>query len=446
MWRGKETAMSNLIRGNQKHLNLDDRTYIENSLNEGKSYRDIARYLCKDPSTISEEVYRNRIPNTRNRGSFNNPYNFCTHRFHCKKTNVCNKIMICDNYCRSCHICNKTCKDFEKEECRRIVKAPYVCNGCDKSRNKCPISTKYDYDAKAAQNQYEERLVSSRQGINLSKKELRDLDSVVRPLINQGQSPYMIIASHPELGISVNTLYNYIHQGALLARDVDLKRKVKFKPRNVHNTQIKNREVFNGRTYQDFKDSGAAALDFWEMDTVRSAKGSNKCILTFYFPEMELFYAHLLYRCSSSAVKEVFNSLQNRLGDALDFEILFPSILTDRGGEFGDPDSLETSPEGITRTSIYYCDPMRSSQKPGIENVHTMLRMILPKGTVFTDLTQWDVRKCVDHINNSPRKSLNGSTPYLEASRCFEPKVIKALQLRYVAPDDVMLSPKLLTR
>ena len=35
------------------------------------------------------------------------------------------------------------------------------------------------------------------------------------------------------------------------------------------------------------------------------------------------------------------------------------------------------------RSSIYYCDPMRSGQKGGIEQAHTMLRMILPKKTSF---------------------------------------------------------------
>ena len=72
--------------------------------------------------------------------------------------------------------------------------------------------------------------------------------------------------------------------------------------------------------------------------------------------------------------------------------------------------------------------------------------MILPKGTAFTGLTQWDVRKCVDHINNAPRKALNGSTPYLEAWRAYDEETMKALQLRYVAPDDVVLTPKLLKR
>lgn len=436
--------MSKLIPGNHKHLTIEDRRYIEQSLDENKSFREISKYLCKDPSTISDEVFKNRVANTWNKGSFNNPHNFCVHRFRCKKVNACRKLIICDTKCRSCSICNLVCADYEKEQCRRIHKAPYVCNGCNTPRNKCPISTKYDYNAKAAQRQYIQRLSSSREGIALTKKELHSLDSVVRPLIAQGQSPYMIIANHPELGISVNTLYNYINQGVLFTRNIDLKRKVKFKPRKVHSTQIKNREVFIGRTYADFKTSHADELEFVEMDTVKSAQGSSKCILTFYFPDTQLLYAHLLHRCTPGAVKAVFDKLQNALGDAYDFAMVFPIILTDRGVEFGDPDSLETSPEGIVRTGIYYCDPMRSNQKAGIENVHTMLRMILPKKTVFTDLTQWDVRKCYNHINNATRKNLNGSTPYHEAFKMFDEEVLKALQLQYIAPDDVVLSPKLL--
>lgn len=46
--------MSKYIPGNQKHLTLEDRKYIEKSLNVGCSFKDIARYLCKDPATISK--------------------------------------------------------------------------------------------------------------------------------------------------------------------------------------------------------------------------------------------------------------------------------------------------------------------------------------------------------------------------------------------------------
>ena len=48
--------MSRYIPGNQKHLTLEDRKYIEKSLNEGLAFKEIARYLCKDPTTISKEI------------------------------------------------------------------------------------------------------------------------------------------------------------------------------------------------------------------------------------------------------------------------------------------------------------------------------------------------------------------------------------------------------
>lgn len=119
------------------------------------------------------------------------------------------------------------------------------------------------------------------------------------------------------------------------------------------------------------------------MDTVVSAKGSLKCILTMYFPDTELLLAYLMNRCTPGAVRRVFELLQKSLGGAYVFISVFPIILTDRGGEFGSPERLETAPDGIQRTSIYYYGPMRGNQKGGIENVHTMLRMILPKGTVL---------------------------------------------------------------
>ena len=77
--------MSNLIPGNQKHLSLQDRLYIEKALSEGTSFKDIARFLCKDPSTISKEVKKHRLSDWYHKGTFYNAHNFCIHRYHCRK-------------------------------------------------------------------------------------------------------------------------------------------------------------------------------------------------------------------------------------------------------------------------------------------------------------------------------------------------------------------------
>lgn len=433
--------MSNLIPGNQKHLTLQDRSYIEKSLNENLSFKDIARFLCKDPTTISKEVRAHRLSDWYHKGTFYNAHNFCIHRYRCRKTNVCHKIVLCDIKCTSCPSCNQTCKDFQRERCDRLDKAPYVCNGCDKKINHCTIAHKYFYNARFADRKYRECLSSSRAGINMTKQELHKKDLVISPLIAQGQSPYQIVTNHPELDLSVRTMYAYLDQGLFTARNVDLKRKPKFKPRKCHKSQIANRAVFANRLYTDFQ---SLSLDTWvEMDTVHSSRESKKTLLTFFFRREKLFLAFLMGRCTKGAVRLIFDRLEKRLG-TYDFLSLFEYILTDRGAEFGDPDSLETGIDGLQRTSIYYCDPMRSCQKGGVENVHTMLRMILPKGSSFEFLTQWDVNLIVNHINSTPRESLGGRTAYRAALETFGEDVMKALQLRPIAPDEVNLTPKLI--
>ena len=339
--------MSKYIPGNQKHLTLEDRKYIEKSLNAGCSFKDIARYLCKDPTTISKEIRLHRLSDWYHKGCFNNAHNFCVHRYHCKKVNACGKIILCGVKCTTCPTCNQTCPDFVKERCNRLDKAPYVCNGCPKAINHCTIAHKYRYDAIFADRKYKECLSQSRAGINMTRHELHQKDMVITPLIFQGQSPYQIITNHPELDMSVRTLYSYLDKG----------------------------------------------------------------ILTFFLTREKLFLAFIMNRCTKGTVKLVFNKLERQLG-IYDFLTLFNTILTDRGSEFGDPESLENGINGIMRSSIYYCDPMRSSQKGGIEQTHTMLRMILPKKTSFEYLTQWDLRTIVDHINSTPRESLGGRTPY----------------------------------
>lgn len=433
--------MSKYIPGNQKHLTLDDRIYIENELNKGSTFKDIARFLCKDPTTISKEVRAHRMSDYYHKGTFYNAQNFCIHRYHCKKTNACGKIIRCHVKCTSCPTCNKTCRDFEKERCNRLDRAPYVCNGCPKKVNHCTIAHKYRYNAQFSERKYREKLTDSRAGINLTNKELLQMDKVISPLIAQGQSPYQIVTNHPELGLSVRTLYSYIEQGLFTARNIDLKRKVKFKPRKCHKTQIKNRTVFVNRTYQDFQ---ALALPFFtEMDTVHSSRDSKKTLLTFFFTREKLLLAFLMNRCTEGAVRSVFNRLEKRLGTCT-FLSVFEYLLTDRGTEFGDPDALETGMNNLQRTSIYYCDPMRSGQKGGLEQAHTMLRMVLPKGTSFEFLTQWDMNLIISHINSTPRESLGGRTPYSVALETMGEDVLRAFQLRPIAPDEVNLTPKLI--
>ena len=241
--------------------------------------------------------------------------------------------------------------------------------------------------------------------------------------------------------MSVRTMYSYLDQGLFTARNIDLKRKVHFKPRKCHKTQITDRAVFTNRLYRDFCSLGLTS--YVQMDTVHSSRESKKTLLTMFFTKEKLFLAFLMNRCTKGAVRLVFDRLEKRMG-TYEFASVLEYILTDRGSEFGDPDALETGITGTQRSSIYYCDPMQSGQKGGLEQAHTMLRMVLPKGTSFEFLTQWDVNLIVNHINSTPRESLGGRTPYSVALKTLGEKVLNAFQLRPIAPDEVNLTPKLI--
>ena len=100
----------------------------------------------------------------------------------------------------------------------------------------------------------------------------------------------------------------------------------------------------------------------------------------------------------------------------------------------------------IIRTSIYYCDPMASWQKPNIEKNHEYIRYVLPKGSSFDALTGWDATKLASHINSTARASLNGLTPIQLAQMLLDKDAVNAFGLREISPNDIILTPELLKK
>ena len=169
-----------------KHLNLDDRCKIQLMLDNKEYFSSIAAALGKDPTTISKEV-RNHLQ-YRKVGAYHLTYNACAKRVSCPKSHICTECHASRKYtlCRRCSLCNAFCKDFEKETCRRLLKPPYVCNGCGK-RSVCSLEKRV-YNADFAHREYRDVLSESRTGLSYSEDEIRCLDEFISPLIRQKQS------------------------------------------------------------------------------------------------------------------------------------------------------------------------------------------------------------------------------------------------------------------
>ena len=429
------------IMAKNAHLTLSERIIIESSLRDGMSFKQIAREVDKDPSTISKEI-RSHFKVVEK-----DTFNPCRHRKDCKHfSDLCNP---CKHkwgkFCRQCNGCYTRCPDFEELKCLKLQKPPYVCNGC-KERSGCKLK-RHLYDTKFDQTEYEAVRSKSRKGFATEPAELRRIDSIISPLIKQGQSIHQICTNNADLiMLDERTIYNYIDAGLLSVGNLDLPRKVRYKARKKKKPLRVDKQCHKGRTYEDFLEFMEAHSDIpvVEMDSVEGRKGG-KVLLTLFFRNCNLMLAYIRDTNTARSVTEIIEELYEKLGRET-FCRLFPVILTDRGSEFTDPVSLECDEWGEVRTRLFYCDPQRSDQKGGIEVTHEFIRRILPKGTSFNDLTQADISLMMSHINSYTRKKLNNRSAHQLFSFFYGEEILARLDIRQIPANSINLTPKLLKK
>jgi IS30 family transposase len=390
-------------------MNYDDRLIIQECLSKGMSFKATAACIGKDQTTVSKEVKKRLVINPSSTKHFNKDGDLVA-------TPICS----------------------------RLLKAPFCCNACEKRRTRCAYDKHYYY-AKQAQLEYETLLSESREGIPLNKEQFYEMDGVITDGINAGQHLYHIMTTH-NLGVSKSTVYRHLKRGYLSVSPVDFPRVVKFKQRHKRQEQYIPKALKLGRTYEDFQRLlQDGDLSSWvEMDTVIGRLGG-KVILTLHFTFCNFMAGHLLPDKSAASVRAAFLHLKKRFTDnGLHLGSLSPYILTDNGGEFSDIFAIENDMDGNKEISLFFCDPMQSSQKPFIEKNHTLFRDIVPKGTSFDGFTQSNVDLIFSHVNGVKRKLFSGRAPYELFTFAHGAEVASLFGVERVRPEDVIQSPELL--
>ena len=146
--------------------------------------------------------------------------------------------------------CIELCPDYFATVCPKIQKAPYVCNGCPKLR-RCSLQHAF-YSAQQADEASHELLVSCRDGVNQSPADIAILDDIISPLLKQGQSLAHIYAHHGhEIPCCRRTLYNYIDKGIFTAKNIDLRRRVRYKCKE-RKKRYKGQPFCQGISYRSY--------------------------------------------------------------------------------------------------------------------------------------------------------------------------------------------------
>lgn len=426
-----------------KHLTDSERLQIEQWLKDGVSIKQIALKLSKSTSTISREI-RSRTTTSDKYAPYR-IHNRCVKRDSCQKRYLCDDKPNCTKRCSTCNLCSELCEDYQEQICYKLYEPPYVCNGCS-DEHQCILRKKY-YLHQKAHDAYRETLVESRLGANITEDELLTLDEIVSPLIKRGQSVHHIVANNPDqFEISEKSIYRYVAGGLLKARNIDMPRVCRIKPRKSKPVEHKiDSGCRIGRTYNDFlafKEKSDVSVV--EIDSVIGRVGG-KVLLTIMFKSCDLMFAFIRDRNTSQSVIDIFNSMYELMG-ADRFKVMFPVIVADNGSEFSNPKALEYDAKGNRRTSLYYCDPFASYQKPNVELNHEFIRKVLPRGTSFDNLVQSDISLMMSHINSYSREKLVDKSPYDMFSFIYGCDILEMFGIRRIPPNEILLKPSLLKR
>jgi len=207
------------------------------------------------------------------------------------------------------------------------------------------------------------------------------------------------------------TMYNYVRaEGITKIKPHDLPHMVSRK-RNRKKEDKVNKRIL-GRSIEERPQNINDYSEFghWEGDCIVDSK--HCALLVKYERKSKLVVIRKLDKHDKASVELIESIFKKRY-----FEL---STTYDNGSEFWDRAKHETE-----SYRVYFTHPSSPYEKGGVENVNGIIRRYVPKGTKLETLTDADIKRIEDHINNMPRKILG----YKTANKVYAellPKVLAA--------------------
>jgi transposase, IS30 family len=260
----------------------------------------------------------------------------------------------------------------------------------------------WQYKPNYAQEYADERQRKKRKYIKFTK----EVEDFVREKLLQEWSPEQISGyakRHHLFSLSHERIYQFIladkEKGGNLYKHLRHQHKKYRKRYGSPKRQgpIKNRVMIDDRPEIV---NAKQRLGDWEIDTI-IGKQHKQAIVT------------LVERVSK---KTLIGQVRNKQADFVKAQVIRllnsfkPYVLTitaDNGGEFSQHEQIAAALE----TRIYFAHPYHSWERGLNENTNGLIRQYIPKGKDFDELTNTDIIKIQERLNNRPRKSLGYATP-----------------------------------
>jgi transposase, IS30 family len=358
---------------NYKHLSKDERIEIATLYNKGYSKTDIAKYLKRPYCTIYREIERNKIFDySTNLQTYN--YSKAHSNYKQKRIELNKKrIKILPQSLWSKHIQERLQENYSPEQISGKARLTQLEKG--EKVDFPSFVTIYNYI-------YQNQNTNSNQNNNQNQSQNQNKDQ------NKDQNN------------------NWVKYLKILGRKGKYRRKYGTKIREKEREKLNKRNI---STRPEIVEKRLRVGDF-EGDTIVGLE-KNIHILTHVDRLSGFLIAKILLSATAEQTRDkTIESFQTIPKSKL------KTITYDNGVQFSKHQDTEQKLNQLKKTKntnieIYFANPYHSWERGTNENTNGLLRYYYPKKTPFAGITQKELDKTVNRINNRPRKRLGYLTP-----------------------------------
>jgi IS30 family transposase len=268
------------------------------------------------------------------------------------------------------------------------------------------------YKADYAQMKHDERGKNKGRSLKIGNDH-KLADYIEKKICDEKFSPDAALAEARKTGgfkglICTRTLYSYIESGLFMRlTNKDLLVKRNSKKRNYHKIRKVALNNKNGKSISERPESidKREEKGHWEIDLVVGKQGTKPVVLTLVERKTRKSIYALAPNKSQQAVMEAVKRAAKRVGG--DLSEVFKSITADNGSEFLDSEAIK---KAANCGEVYYAHPYSSWERGSNENGNRILRRFIPKGADLSVLTEEELVRYENWVNNYPRRILGYKT------------------------------------
>lgn len=218
-----------------------------------------------------------------------------------------------------------------------------------------------------------------------------------------------------------STLYQWIDRDIMRTKNLDLLEKLSRKTKGTKQKHRLNKRVLGKSIEQRPAEiENRETFGHWEVDTVVGNKAKSDAVLLTLVERQTRFEVIIkLVAKDAYSVDRAVDKLRKRSGE--DFNRLFKSVTSDNGSEFvGLHEALQDAMD------VYFTHPYASWERGTSENQHKLIRRFIPKGKPISDVSENQILRVQQWMNDYPRKIWGYQTPHECFAKAFKEERVAA--------------------